>query len=66
LRYFRTEYSMRADQISQQVFGTVDYTKDIIRLNPEISTQLVLPVGTIVKLPEIKTVEPKGVNLWQS
>lgn len=57
---------MRADQISQQVFGTVDYTKDIIRLNPEISTQLVLPVGTIVKLPEIKTVEPKGVNLWQS
>jgi phage tail protein X len=55
---------MRADQVSMEVFGSVDYTERIIRLNPDIVKLPVLPVGTLLKLPEREESKPKGVNLW--
>jgi len=63
LRYFRVEYEMRADQVSMEVFGTVDYAEEIIRTN-HIAYKPILPVGTLLKLPEERKPEPKGVNLW--
>ena len=63
MRYFRVEYEMRADQVSMEVFGTVDYTEEIVRIN-HIADQPILPVGTLLKLPKERKPEPKGVNLW--
>ena len=64
MRYFKTTSPIRADQIAQQVFGNVRQTEEIITLNPHIQRAPVIPEGTIVKLPEPKEPQPKGVNLW--
>lgn len=64
MRYFRTEFEMRADQVSMEVFGSVDYTQEILRLNPALTTQPIIPEGTLIKLPDPTEPEPKGINLW--
>ncbi|ADV47014.1 phage tail protein [Nitratifractor salsuginis DSM 16511] len=46
------------------VFGTVDYTEKILRLNPETHKMPIIPAGTLLKLPEREEKQAKGVNLW--
>ena len=55
---------MRADQISQQLYGAIDYTEEIIRRNPHIQTTPIIPAGTVIELPPKRKKEPKGVHLW--
>ena len=56
---------MRIDQVSMEVYGTVDYTEEIIRLNPSVAFEPILPIGTLLTLPPVKEKpEEQGVNLW--
>ena len=55
---------MRIDEIVQEVYGDVSLTQWLIRANPEVEITPVLPVGTLIYLPDPPKSEPKGVNLW--
>jgi len=55
---------MRVDQVSMAVYGSIDYTQQIIRLNPQTATRPILPAGMTLTLPDKKTPKPKGVTLW--
>lgn len=64
-RYYKTQYPIRADQIAYEVFGSVDYTEEIVRLNPRVAFEPIIPSGVYLLLPQKKE-KPKeqGVNLW--
>ena len=65
MQVYKVEYPIRIDQISLGVFGTVTYTQDILKINPDLLDKPILEIGTFVFLPNIKDGETKaGVNLW--
>ena len=55
---------MRVDQVCALLYNDVNYTQELVRLNPDISCMLVMPVGKILIVPEKKEAKPTGVHLW--
>lgn len=64
MRYFKLPRDMRADQVCVLLYNDVNYTQELVRLNPGISCMLVMPAGKILIVPEKKEAKPTGVHLW--
>jgi len=65
--FYKVEYEQRADQIALNLFGDVKYTKEIIRANPILQKEIIIPTGTVLKIPKINTSlneKEQGINLW--
>ena len=65
MRWYKDEQPERADQIAWKVYGSVDATEALIRSNPTIASMTIIPVGTLLRLPELQEPQkPQGVSLW--
>ena len=64
MRWFRVDYEMRFDEIARKVYGGVEMTQKLIRINPKYANYSVLPVGTILVLPKKEDKKPQGIHLW--
>jgi phage tail protein X len=55
---------MRIDEIAVEVYGDERLTQWLIRANPDIEITPILPIDTVIVLPDPPEEEPTGVNLW--
>ena len=55
----------RLDTIVYETYGTLDVFKDVLKANKHLKNKLILDIGDVVILPNIKIVkEVKEVSLW--